>query len=75
MIYNITLVSDVQQNDSVIHIPMSILFQIIFSFQESLKLKNLSSMRLERRIVYRRMDMCICITECICIMTEEGSER
>ena len=30
MIYNVVLVSGVQQNDSVIHIHISILFQIIF---------------------------------------------
>ena len=33
MIYNVVLVSGVQQSDSVIHIHVSILFQILFPFR------------------------------------------
>ena len=33
MIYNVVLVSGVQQSDSVMHIHVSILFQILFPFR------------------------------------------
>ena len=43
LIYNVVLVSGVQQNDSIIHIHISILFQIIFPFRllQSIKQSSL----------------------------------
>ena len=54
MIYNVVLVSDIQQNDLVIHICISILFQILFPYRLLQRINVLLCNFLKFNIVYVR---------------------
>ena len=73
MIYNVALVSSVQQNDSVIHVHISILFQILF--WKNLGLFLLSACHLVLFLGMRNnflMEWWHCIYTYICIYKVEG---